>query len=266
MRRPEDHNIQGTNFMATETDTALYESFDSGHGTLNHIWGGGQIDRSTPGEVTLSGTVGMMEFPGGQDAGHGYGTYTVNAKLDGNGPGPAILLWPGDDNWPGQEIDMAEVLNDGRQYGTVHWDGGGWDGYESRIFDGVNGGEFHDYTVVWEPDQITFKVDGVEKGVITENVPRDYDHGGMNNAISLMNNSPDTSLTVRDVSYTPLGGDAPDQTATGDTGDTSAPEDQGTGNAPQEEIAAPAGDGPVDWDALAAQVMANYEATGSWYM
>jgi hypothetical protein len=43
----------------------------------------------------------------------------VEAKLDGNGPGPAILLWPGDDRWPGQEIDLAGTAVDGVQKATT---------------------------------------------------------------------------------------------------------------------------------------------------
>ena len=35
------------------------------------------------------------------------------------------------------------------------------------IFDGVSGGKYHDYTLVWAPGLITFKVDGVTKGTST---------------------------------------------------------------------------------------------------
>ena len=119
--------------MATiETDRPLHESFDNGIGALSHHWAG-DIDTSVPGEITLTGLAGAMQFPGGPSAGQGYGTYTFNAKLDGDGPGPALLLWPGDDRWPGQEIDIVEILSGGRQYGTVHWDGGGWDEYLMSI-------------------------------------------------------------------------------------------------------------------------------------
>ena len=186
-----------------ETDRPFHESFDNGRGALNHTWG--SPDTSVPGQVTLTGHVGMMQFPGGNSAGQGYGTYTFNAKINGSEPGPAILLWPGDDRWPGQEIDIVEVLHDGRHYGVVHWDGGGWDSYESVMFNGVRGGAFHEYQVVWEPGRITFKVDGVTYGAVTENVPADYDAGGMNNVISLMNRNPNTSVTVLDVDYKPLG-------------------------------------------------------------
>lgn len=230
-----------------ETDSPLNISFDDGLGTLTHHWGG-NIDWSVPGEVTLTGWGGFMEYPSDSASGHGYGTYTVNARLDGGQPGPAILLWPGDDSWPGQEIDIAEVLPDGsgRHYGTTHWDYYGSDAYESVIFDDVYGGTFHDYTVKWEPDRITYFVDGVEQGSITENVPRDHDNGGMNNAIGIMNINDSTSVTVREVDYRPLGdnGWSPSPAATPEPAERS---------------------GPVDWEVIAAQVVANYEATGSWF-
>ncbi len=217
--------------MATiETDRPLHESFDDGIGALSHHWAG-DIDTSVPGEITLTGLAGAMQFPGGASAGQGYGTYTVEAKLEGGEHGPAILLWPGDDRWPGQEIDVVEILSGGRQYGTVHWDGGGWDEYESVFFDGVRGGEFHEYQVVWEPDRITYKVDGQEYGAVTQNVPADYDAGGVNNVVGVMNSSPDTSLTVRSIDYQPLGA---------------------------------TGDGPVDADATGAEAVAQPQDTGVW--
>jgi glycosyl hydrolase family 16 len=247
----------------TETDRPFRESFDNGIGALSHNWAG-SVDQSVRGEITLAGYTSTMEFPGGRSAGHGYGTYTVNAKIEGDEPGPVVLLWPGDDRWPGQEIDIVEVTPDGsgRQYGTVHWDGGGYDSYETRIFDGVRDGVFHDYQVVWAPGRITFRVDGVEKGTITSNVPRDFDAGGMNNVFGLMNTSPNTSLTVRSVDYDPLGGGGSGGGGNGGGGGDPAPGGGGSGTPPAS--GGGGGGGPVDWNAIAAQVMANFEATGSW--
>ncbi len=146
----------------TETDTPLYESFDDGLGPISNAW---NVDQSVGGEVRLSGDAALMEWATGPEAGHGYGTYTVEAKLDGDVPGPGIILWPGDNQWPGQEIDMVEITPDGsgRQYGTVHWDNDGADAYLAQIYDGVEGGVFHEYQMVWEPGRITFLVDGAEK-------------------------------------------------------------------------------------------------------
>jgi glycosyl hydrolase family 16 len=186
-------------------NNALSESFNNGTGAIGNAW---NVDTSTKGEVKLSGGAALMEWASGKDAGHGYGTYTITAKLDGNQPGPAVMLWPGDDKWPGQEIDLAEITPDGsgRHYGNVHWNSNGSDAYDARVYDDVSGGAFHDYQVTWEPGRITFRVDGVEKGVVTDHVPADFDHGGMNNVIGFLNNNPNTSLTVSHVDFKPLGG------------------------------------------------------------
>ena len=275
---------------------SLHVSFDNGFGPISSAW---NVDTSTPGEVRLAGNSAMMEFATGPEAGHGYGTYTVNAKVEGNEPGPGIIFWPGDNKWPGQELDLLEITPDGsgRQYGTVHWNSNGSDSYSAKIYDGVSGGQFHDYTMVWEPGKITYKVDGAEKAVFTDHVPVDFEHGGMNNTIGFLNNNPDTSITVRDVTYTPLGGQAPAElssapaeTSTAAAGsqavvdepvlvaDTSAQpveagQDGGADAAAFANTVSHGGwdwpadaAGNVDWNAAAAQVTANYEATGHWFI
>ncbi|WP_270937507.1 family 16 glycosylhydrolase [Falsiroseomonas oryzae] len=261
------------------SNDALHVSFDDGFGPIGNAW---NVDASVPGEVRLAGSSAMMEWATGRDAGHGYGTYTVNAKLEGNQPGAGIILWPGDNQWPGQELDMAEITPDGsgRVYGTVHWNAGGFDAYEARIFDGITTGSFHDYTMVWEPGRITFKVDGAEKGVVTENVPVDFAHGGMNNTIGFLNNNPNTSITVRDVSFTPLGEAAPAPSAAAPAAaetawDVAVPAQNAI--IATEAVAVQTGSGSgldawtdangmVDWNALAAHVTSNYEATGQWFI
>ncbi|MDN3564649.1 glycoside hydrolase family 16 protein [Paeniroseomonas aquatica] len=243
------------------SNNALTESFNSGFGALSNAW---NVPAVANGQVSLTGNSAMMEWAIGRDAGHGYGTYTVTAKAEGSQPGPGIILWPGDDKWPGQEIDMLEITPDGsgRQYGTVHWNNNGADAYATVIYDGVQGGSFHEYQMIWAPGLITFKVDGVTKGTIDGNVPVDYDHGGMNNTIGFMNNNPNTSLTISHLEFTPLGQSvvatpAPAQQAPA----PSAPAPSAPAAAPA-AVAADAG--PVDWNALAAQVTAHYEATGRW--
>jgi hypothetical protein len=273
---------------------SLYESFDNGAGALGNAY---NVDFSTPGEVRLAGSSAMMEWATGRSAGHGYGTYTVEAKLDGNEPGPAIIFWPGDNQWPGQELDLAEITPDGsgRQYGTVHWNNNGSDAYNAQVYDGVSGGVFHDYTMVWEPGKITYLVDGQVKATFTDNVPVDYANGGMNNTIGFLNNNPDTAITVRDVSYVPLGDSAPapspapavvadaddgadDEVETGgdDTDYVAQPE----AAAPEPETAGVSVDtsvwgvwaefadasGNIDWQAAAAHVTENHQETGYWFV
>lgn len=187
--------------MANE---ALHISFDNGFGTLGNVYNVGSPQN---GEIVLTGNSGVMEWASGPSSGHGYGTYTVEAKLEGTEPGAGIIFWPGDNKWPGQELDLAEIAQDGsgRIYGTVHWNANGNDSYSYELYDGIYTGGFHDFTMIWEAGKITYQVDGQTKAVFTEHVPADFDHGGMNNTIGFLNNNGDTSITVRDVTYTPLG-------------------------------------------------------------
>ena len=190
------------------TYAAFRDSFDMGIVNFPDTW---NVDTSVIGQVTLhtpayDQTSGMMEATGSPSIGHGYGTYTVNAMLTGNAQGPAIMLWPGDDQWPGSEMDFGEIANDGSgQYSSLHWDNGG-DRYDVRLFsDNVQGGVFHEYQVVWEPGTLTLNVDGVQQVVYTDHVPADYAHGGMDHVFAFLNINPNTSLTVTDASYVPLG-------------------------------------------------------------
>ena len=79
----------------------FYESFDNGVGILNHTWG--SVDTSKDGQVTLTGYSGIMQRPTGDSAGNGYGTYEFTLSMKGNQQGPAALLWPGNDEWPGTD-------------------------------------------------------------------------------------------------------------------------------------------------------------------
>jgi hypothetical protein len=177
------------------------ESFDNGIGALNHVWGNPNIDTSKSGQVTVSGDGGFMQRPWGASTGFGYGTYEVVASISGNTAGPAALLWPGDDVWPGQEFDILEVIN-GTPYGAVHWRGSnGGDGYQSVYFNGVDESKVHTYTLDWEPGKITYYVDGKWMGEVDDNVGRDYDNGGTNQVFGLQNKGWATSMTVYEVSY-----------------------------------------------------------------
>jgi Glycosyl hydrolases family 16 len=188
----------------TRTLAGFHESFDDGVGILNHTWG--YVDTSIPGQITLRGDAGAMQRPWGPEAGNGYGRYEVTASMSADAPGPAALLWPGDDRWPGSEYDIVEVIN-GTPYGVVHWkDGsGGWDNYESRFFDGVDETQVHTYGLEWREGHIDFFVDGQHRGTVDHNVGADYAHGGMNEVLSVMNSGGGTFLTVYDVSYSPFG-------------------------------------------------------------
>lgn len=233
-----------------ETDKPLRESFDNGIGVFTDNW---NVDATVPGQVTLRGTSGLMQQAVSTSSGQGYGTYTITAKLEGNMPGPAIILWPGDNQWPGQEINLAEVTNDGtgRIYGALHWDNNG-DHAVTQIYDGIKTGVFHDFTLVWAPGHMTYLVDGVQQWEVTQYVPKDYDNGGMNNVVGWLNTNYNTSMTVTQVDYVPLG-------VTGSTPVVEAP------TAPVTTTPTAPAPATIDWAALAAQAEANFLATGRWY-
>lgn len=242
---------------------AMNVSFDNGFGAISNAF---NIDTSVPGQVTLGGYSIMMEWALGASSGHGYGTYNVHAMVNGNQPGPAIVLWPGNNVWPGQEIDMVEITpnGSGQQYGTVHWNAGGSDGYTPSIYDGVQSGVFHDYSMIWEPGKITMLVDGQQKGVITDHVPTDFEHGGMNNTIGFMNNNPNTSITVSDVSFTPLGGSAPTYSAPAAA--AAAAPASAVDSSGDHSVADLLNAAVVDWNQIASIVQENYARDGYWHL
>jgi beta-glucanase (GH16 family) len=178
------------------------ESFNNGVGRLSHTWG--NVDTSVSGQITLRGESGAMEPHSGPWSGNGYGTYTVVASMSSDGSaGPAALLWPGDNVWPGAEYDIVEIIN-GTPYGTVHYNDRGSDGWQSVFFNGVNEGDVNTYTLDWQPDQISFSVNGRHYGTVTGIVGDSAADGGTNSVLSVMNharNSSDTYMTVYEVSY-----------------------------------------------------------------
>ena len=184
---------------------SFYENFDNGTGALTHNWAG-NIDTSVSGQITLRGYSGVMERPSGTDVGHGYGQYTVTAKVEGNQVGPAALLWPSDDKWPGTELNFVEVLSDGTAYGTAHNGNNGYDWYEAKMYNGTDEGQVHTYGIDWQPDHVSFTVDGKDAGTVWMDT-KDAANGGSNVVFGAMNKNDNTSITVYDMSYTPNGGD-----------------------------------------------------------
>jgi beta-glucanase (GH16 family) len=175
------------------------ESFDNGLGALSHTWtDGGHIDTGS-GQVTLKGEAIAMMHPGGSDTGFGYGKYEFEASMSPDQKGPAILLWPGDDKWPGPEYDIVEVI-DGHAYGAVHWNDNGHDAYTTRTFDGVDESQTHTYGITWQEGRIDYYVDGQHYGSVTENVGNDHAHGGVNMVPSIMSGG-DAELTVYKFTY-----------------------------------------------------------------
>lgn len=116
--------------------------------------------------------------------------------MEGNPVGPAALLWPSNDRWPGTEIDFVEVLPNG----TAHRnDGGDW--YEAKMYN-VDESGVHTYGIDWHPDRVEFSVDGQGAGTVWMDT-KDAAHGGANVVFGVMNMNDDTSITVYDMAYSP---------------------------------------------------------------
>jgi beta-glucanase (GH16 family) len=134
--------------------------------------------------VTSSGLqdAGAMQ----QGEGSGYGLYSFTlSNSPGDIPGAYALLWPQDLKWPGAEIDTVEILRDGREYSTLHWDQNGQDGWASKDLPNVNTAEVHTYSTAWMPGSITNYVDGNAANEFTDHVPADAAHGGVNSLASV---------------------------------------------------------------------------------
>ena len=103
-----------------------------------------------------------------------YGKVEVRAKLPGSrGMWPAIWMLQSDGAWP-PEIDIMEMLGDDPQrvYMTHHWGKHKEDLTDQTDFFGPDfTDDFHTFTVEWQPHQIRWLIDDVERKVVTENVP-----------------------------------------------------------------------------------------------
>ncbi len=246
---------------------SFYESFDNGTGALTHNWAG-NIDTSVPGQITLRGHSGVIEFPGGKDAGHGFGQYYATAKLEGDqfgyGAGPAVLLWPSDDRWPGTELDFVEVRPDGTAFGTAHRNDNGGDWYRAFNYGGLDESQIHTYGINWQADRVSFSVDGRDVETVWMDT-RDAAHGGVNNVIGVMNLNDSTSVTLYDVSYTPSGGESSPSRPSTDEGEQATTEAVSREQEPS-TAAASEQSGPTDWSGAEGETVASNEANDSWFM
>jgi beta-glucanase (GH16 family) len=136
----------------------------------NEVWvSNGQAhiqieQKETGGRPYTSG--GMAAFKLAQT----YGKYEFRARLPkGKGVGPYAILW---ENTPGHgdvEVDLFESPPAAKDkvYFTNHGNG-----QPSQITATGNFGDaFHTFSYEWSPNKLVFSIDGVQKGVITKNVP-----------------------------------------------------------------------------------------------
>jgi len=94
-----------------------------------------------------------------------YGAYYVRSRVTGPGPTNVELLWPVAPVWP-PEIDFNET--GGATIGTsatVHWAPGNQQ--EQHSDHTVDMTQWHTWGVIWTPTSITYTVDGVAFGTVT---------------------------------------------------------------------------------------------------
>nr|WP_321985637.1 family 16 glycosylhydrolase [uncultured Lichenicoccus sp.] len=153
-------------------------------------WGNADDFSSANGALTLTSNasegwsaVGFMQDDFGASSGEGYGRYSVQASLDaGQGAGVCLVLWPANNQWPGQEIDLLETSGSSRSTGvaTVHWAGSGNSNqYDYHTFS-ADLTQKNTYMVDWEKGSLTYYVNGQEIFKTTSHVPLDAADGGVN--------------------------------------------------------------------------------------
>lgn len=105
-----------------------------------------------------------------------HGLFQACARMEaGKGVGPAILLWPASNTWPGPEVDILEApdADRSRAFLTIHRRGeDGRDAYEARGF-ALDVTRWHSYAVEWRPGLLRYFIDGVERFSTTQHVPRE---------------------------------------------------------------------------------------------
>jgi hypothetical protein len=155
--------------------------------------------------------------------------YHSNAQggFRGNGTGPATILWPADDVWPGTEIDLGEFFpNDdpstpgGALYMATHWPINGIPGDGGDANDGdriwvvqdnpsiapgraFDVRQWHVYAAYLQTNRTTFYVDGRELATVTDHPAPDFAHGGVNHTAGFLNASNDVALECDWVRWTP---------------------------------------------------------------
>ncbi len=134
-----------------------------------------KIHASAKGRGGLPFTSGIITTKGKFTQEYGY--FEIRAKVPkGQGLFPAFWLMPATGKWP-PELDVFEVLGQdtSKAYMTVHYLNG--NPYPQEIQGSYSGPdlslEYHTYGLDWEPDHLTWYVDGVERFSTTQNVPHE---------------------------------------------------------------------------------------------
>ena len=217
--------------------------------------------------------------------GQTYGRFEVRAKVDpGQGTQGVLVLWPTDNVYP-PEVDLLETPEGDRSkaHYTVHWDGGGGaDHYEGHSFD-IDTSQWHTYAVDGTPERLTYYIDGREMHTTTSNVPQEPMALGFSGWVSRAdqgwyNGGPDGTTPGQvnlhvDWAKIADGGSQGGASAPQAAVVQSQPVEAALVAVPQDPVPQPA-EAPAeqpqqagtDWEALAAQALANHEATGQWFI
>lgn len=184
----------------------FFEDFapNTGTGALNRTFG--NITNTGNSTVLLIGRASAMTQTDpanrvSNEYGYPNGRYEFRCRYIGdlgNAAGPAIVLWPASDNWPGPEVDLGEFFSDGSMYMALHWK----DGTKPVENNGQNQNTiwpipkpfdvhaWHTYAADLLTDKCIFYIDGVE--FARDNfspAPKDFAHGGENHTLGLLSGS-----------------------------------------------------------------------------
>lgn len=205
--------------------------------------------------------VGFLQPDWSPTVSQGYGLYSVTFSMNaGEGNGPAIVMWPSNNVWPGPEIDLVEDWSDPTRhtgYATIHWVGSdGSNQYQTFQFHA----DMTNKTAAamdWEPGSLTFYVNNREVFKYTgPHVPKDAADGGVNEAfgaeVTAAGGSPvssSVSLHLYSMSYSTYNG--PPLKAAGNATSTISPTSVGVSDvAPV--LVGPHTDTPPDQPAISA--------------
>src|SRR4051812_28132223 len=160
---PDDHSTIGKDELESYDSTAL--SLSDG---LLHITARKQTKYGEPYVSGLVQTGGKQDHPDRPTFSFLYGYLEVRAKLPaGQGLWPAIWLMPASHDDGNGELDVMEML--GNDPSTVHFTAHRDGSEEGHTFSGPDfSSGFHTFGVDWEPDHITWYVDGVARATCTD--------------------------------------------------------------------------------------------------
>jgi hypothetical protein len=179
----------------------IHNTFDNNNrGVFTNWWGNvGFVNVGGDAGIRVTSPYGSFADAGAmqQGAGLGYGLYefTVQANTSG-APGPYGLLWPQNNVWPGAELDVFEQLPGGQVYATIHWDSNPNqvsnedNAFQSYFAPGnIRLTDKHIFSFVWYEENGTpvanVFVDGEQFAHITEHIPFDAAHGGLNSLVGV---------------------------------------------------------------------------------